>query len=392
MNELIGRSHGKGVIRVLACSALVAAGIATTYPAQHAHSQVVVAEAPAPTAFAGAIAQAEATVARVMDEHAIPGMSVAVLIDGEIVWSEGFGFANLEHRIPVTTLTRMRIGSVSKPVTAAAVGRLVEQGRLDLDVPVQRYVPSFPEKRWPITTRQVAGHIAGIRHYRGDEFLTRDRFPTVTDGLEIFQDDPLLFEPGTDYTYSSYGWNLVSAVIEGVTGEGFLEYMRREVFEPLELRSIVAEHTDSIILHRADFYERDDETGRVLNAEYVDNSYKWAGGGFISNTEDIVRFGWAHLEGDFLRPETVELLFTSQHTADGSATNYGIGWRSGTDTAGRRWVGHTGGSVGGRAVLTIYPDARVVVAALANLGSAPMTPELAEKLAAPFITASTERR
>ncbi|HEX7089980.1 MAG TPA: serine hydrolase domain-containing protein [Longimicrobiales bacterium] len=371
---------------------LLAAFALAVQPAAQPLAAQSLAEAPAPSRWADAIARGRATVAEVMAEHAIPGMSVAVLVDGAIAWSEGFGFADLEHRVPVTPLTRMRIGSVSKPVTAAAIGKLVEQGRLDLDAPVQRYVPSFPEKRWPITTRQLAGHLAGIRHYRGNEFLSREHYETVLEGLEIFADDSLLFEPGTDYSYSSYGWNLISAVIEGATGEDFLTYMRREIFEPLGLRSIVAEHTDSIIAYRASFYERDRETGRILNAPYVDNSYKWAGGGFISNTEDLVRFGWAHIAGGFLAPETVTLLFTSQRTRSGELTNYGIGWRTGTDSAGRRWVGHTGGSVGGRAVLVLYPDQRVVVAALANLGSAPMTPEFAERLAALFLAGAKAAR
>ena len=363
---------------------LLAAVLALPRPLA-AQSAPAVAEAPAPTRYADAIEQARRTVAEVMARNGIPGLSVAVLVDGEIVWSEGFGYADVEHRVPVTPLTRFRIGSISKPVTAFAIARLHDEGRLDLDAPVQRYVPSFPRKRWPITTRQLAGHLAGIRHYRGDEFLSRDRYETVLDGLEIFQDDSLLFQPGTDYSYSSYGWNLISAVIEGAAGEPFLAYMRREVFAPLRLRSIVAEHTDSIIAHRASYYERDRATGRVLNAPYVDNSYKWAGGGFISNTEDLVRFGWAHLDGSFLQPATVEVLFTSQRTTSGRVTNYGLGWSSGTDSAGRRWVGHTGGSVGARAVLLVYPDQRVVVAALANLGTAPMSPEFAERLAAPFI-------
>ncbi|HEX7120085.1 MAG TPA: serine hydrolase domain-containing protein [Longimicrobiales bacterium] len=364
--------------------ALFLAGIVASGAPRPLAAQAL-AEAPAPAAYAEAIEAGRRTVAEVMAEHAIPGVSVAVLVDGEIVWSEAFGYADLEHRVPATRLTRFRIGSVSKPVTAAAIGRLLEAGRLDLDAEVQAYVPTFPRKRWPITVRQVAGHVAGIRHYRGDEFLSREHYETVAEGLEIFDDDPLLFEPGTDYSYSSYGWNLISAVIEGASGTEFLAYMRREVFEPLGLRSIVAEHTDSIIRHRASFYERDRETGRVLNAPYVDNSYKWAGGGFISNAEDLVHFGWAHLAGEFLKPETVETLFAPQTLRSGESTNYGIGWRSGTDSAGRRWVGHTGGSVGGRAVLVLYPDQGVVVAGLANSGSAPMTPALAERLAAPFM-------
>src|SRR5690606_34055138 len=243
---------------------LLVAALALPHAAAAPVAAQALAEARAASRWADAIAQGRATVAAVMAEHGIPGLSVAVLVDGAVVWSEGFGYANIEHRVPVTPLTRLRIGSVSKPVTAAALGKLVEQGRLDLDAPVQRYVPSFPEKRWPITTRQLAGHLAGIRHYRGDEFLSRDRYETVLDGLAIFQDDSLLFEPGTRYSYSSYGWNLISAVIEGAAGEPFLAYMQREVFDPLGLRSIVAEHTDSIIAHRASFYERDRETSRVL--------------------------------------------------------------------------------------------------------------------------------
>jgi serine beta-lactamase-like protein LACTB len=363
-------------------SALLVAPLASATPllAQ------AVAEAPAPARYGAAIEAGRRAVADVMAEHAIPGMSAAVLIDGEIVWSEGFGFADLENRVPATPLTRFRIGSISKPVSASALAKLSQEGRLDLDAPVQRYVPYFPAKRWPVTPRLVAGHLAGIRHYRGDENLSNRRYETVREGLSIFQGDPLLHEPGTQYLYSSYGWNLLSAVVEGASGQDFLSYMREQIFAPLNLRSIVAEHTDSVIPYRAEFYVRGDD-GRVLNAPYVDNSYKWAGGGFISNTEDLVRFGWVHLDGSFLQPEAVKALFTSQRTRAGESTNYGIGWRSGTDKAGRRWVGHTGSSVGGWAVLVVYPEERVVVAALANQDEQPDRQALAERIATPFIDA-----
>ena len=371
---------------VLLLGAMLLPALSTRLHALQALPASIVAEAPAPADHREAIEQGRERITALMMEHAIPGMSVAVAIDGRIVWSEGFGYANLESRVPVTPLTRFRIGSVSKPVTAAALARLQEQGRLDWDAPVQRYVPAFPGKPWPITVRQVAGHLAGIRHYRDDEMLNNRRYRTVSEGIAIFQNDSLLYEPGTRYSYSSYGWNLLSGVVEGASGEEFLVYMNHAVFEPLGMRSIVAEHTDSIIEYRAGFYERA-EDGRVLNAPYVDNSYKWAGGGFIANTEDLVRFGSAHLSGGFLKPATAQTLFTSQKTTSGEVTNYGIGWSSGMDSGSRAWVGHTGGSVGGRAVLLLYPEQRIVVAALANLGSAPLTPELAQQLAQPFLAA-----
>jgi CubicO group peptidase (beta-lactamase class C family) len=248
-------------------------------------------------------------------------------------------------------------------------------------------VRDYPRQRWPITTRQVAGHIAGIRHYAGaHEMLSNRRYATVRQALGIFERDSLLFEPGTKYNYSTYGFNLLSAVVEGASGEPFLTYMQRRVFAPLGLRSITAEHTDSLIPWRARFYERGRD-GRVTNAPYVDNSNKWAGGGFVSNSEDLTRFGWAHVGGGLLTPQTVTLLTTSQTLRSGEATGYGIGWSVGTDSAGRRWFGHTGGATGGRSVLLVLPDQRVVVAAIANLGQAPMSIELARRLAEPFMAA-----
>lgn len=315
----------------------------------------------------------------VMKAHSIPGLSAAVGRGNRVLWSEGFGFADLTHGVSVTQLTKFRVGSVSKPLTAAALGVLLDAGRLDLDAPAQRYVPSFPEKRWPVTTRQLAGHLAGVRHYRGTENFSSARYPTVLSGLAIFRDDPLLHEPGTAYVYSSYGWNLISAVVEGASGESFLSYMDRVVFDPLEMRHTVAGHTDSIIPHRTRFYV-EGEGGQVLNAPYVDNSYKWAGGGFLSTPEDLLRFAAAHLDADFLSAATLEVLFASQRLRNGDETSYGVGWRSSVNSRGERIVSHTGGSVGGRTVLTVNRDTGAIVAVTANLSGAPMTTDLAARI------------
>ena len=320
----------------------------------------------APEAHSATIEEARALVYTLMLEQSIPGLTVAVMADGEMVWSEGFGYSDIENRVPVWPHTKMRIGSVSKSLTAAGVGLMVEEGKLDLDAPVQTYVPSFPKKRYPVTTRKAAGHLAGIRHYEGDEFLINRRYMTVPEGLEIFQDDPLLHEPGSRYLYSSYGWNLVSAVVEGASGEAFLPFMTRRVFQPLGLHYTVADHTDSLIYNRPRYYEKD-VRGRLLNAPYVDNSYKWAGGGFLSTAEDIVRFGHGLLEGRLLERETLELLWTSQRTSAGDETGYGIGFSVGVDQEGRRFVGHGGGSVGGSTQFLMYPDEDLVLAIISNL-------------------------
>ena len=308
-----------------------------------------------------------ALVAARMDEVGIPGLSVAVVRDGDVVWSEGFGWADVENRVPVDVETRFRIASISKALTAAAVGRLHQEGRLDLDAPVQRYVPSFPTKRWPVTTRQIAGHIGGIRHYRGDEFASAVRYDDVVEALSIFREDSLLFEPGTDYSYSTYGWNLVSAVVQGASGRPFLAAMSETVLEPLGLGHTVAEHPDSIIPGRADFYVRS-EGGHLLNAPYVDNSNKWAGGGYLSTAEDMARYGSAYFDPSYLEPATVELLWTPQRLGDGSSTGYGIGWSRG-EQDGLDAVWHTGGAMGGSTVLLLVPGDRIAVAILTNISS-----------------------
>ena len=324
------------------------------------------AAVPAEAQDAAAIARAREVVRARLDS--IPGISVAVARDGRIIWSEGFGWADFEQHVPVTTATEFRIGSISKSLTSAAVGLLVEEGKLDLDAPVQRYVPSFPEKPWPITTRLVAGHLAGIRHYRGAEFVLYRRYDSVLQSLDIFKDDSLLFQPGTKFSYSSYGWNLVSAVIEGASGDNYLHFMRTRVIEPLHLTHTSPDWLDSIIPHRTRYYAR--SGGTWVNTPAVDNSYKWAGGGFLSTAEDLVTYGSALLEPGFLKAETLRLLFTSQRTTDGRASGYGIGWFIGRDSTLGPVYSHGGGSIGGTSDLVILPASHLVIAIVTNMTDA----------------------
>jgi CubicO group peptidase (beta-lactamase class C family) len=334
-------------------------------PTLRAQDALQLATAPSPGRWLEAVEASRDVVVRRMAEVGIPGLSIAVAVQGEVVWEEGFGYADVENRVAVVPATRFRIASISKALTAAGVGVLVEQGRLDLDAPVQRYVPSFPGKRWPLTTRQVAGHVGGVRHYRGTEFESSVRYDDVVDALEIFAADTLLFEPGTRYSYSTYGWNLVSAVVQGAAGEPFLLFMRSRVLDPLGMRETVAEHVDSIIPFRARFYVRGGD-GRLVNAPFVDNSNKWAGGGFLSTARDLVRYGASYLRHTLLQPATVEMLWTPQTTRDGQDTGYGIGWNAGVQD-GVRTVWHTGGAMGGSTILMIQPDRDIVVAILTNV-------------------------
>lgn len=322
------------------------------------------------------IEQSRKIITATMERQHIPGLSIAVAIDGKIVWSEGFGYSDLESGIKATPLTKFRIASISKLFTAAAMSRLYEQGKFDVDAPVQRYVPDFPDKGKPITGRQLIGHLSGIRHYRRDpdpkkdEFLNRvEYYRTVSDGLSIFQDDPLDFEPGTKFGYSSYGYALLSAMLERSVDRDFLTLMRDEVFTPLKMANSAADDNMKIIAGRSRFYSLN-ESDVVINAPYIDRSYSWAGGGFLSTVEDLVRFGSAHCEPGYLKADTLKVMFTSQRTADDKETGTGWGWRIGKDRSSRVYYYHPGEGVGGRSYLVVYPKERVVIAMLHNLTGA----------------------
>ena len=167
-------------------------------------------------------------------EQNLPGLSVAVGVGGEIVWAEGFGWADLENRVPVAPGMRFRIGHASKALTSAAVGLLLEKGRLHLDDEIQTYVPAFPRKQWPVTLRQLMGHVAGVRHYEGEEdFMPSAHCERASEGLQRFANDPLRFEPETQYGYSTFGWILVSAAVEAAADEPFFTFMRTQIFKPL---------------------------------------------------------------------------------------------------------------------------------------------------------------
>jgi len=298
-----------------------------------------------------------------------PGMSIAVAVGGRLVWAEGFGLADLEQCVPVTPETKFRIGSTSKPLTSAGAALLYEQKHLDLDAPIQQYVPGFPDKGHVITTRQLLGHLGGIRHYNTDEESKPDRgaYHSVLESLKRFKDDPLVAPPGTKFSYSTYGYVLASAAIEKASGEDFLAFMREKVFLPLGMKDTLADDSAKIIPHRARWYNVMAD-GSYRNSDYEDLSYKWAGGGFLSTAEDLVRFGSAMLKAGFLKEDTLAMIFSRQKTNFGKKTNYGLGW-SIHDADGQgvpRQFEHSGGVAGSSSWLVLYPDQGVVIACVEN--------------------------
>ncbi|GAB4028886.1 serine hydrolase domain-containing protein [Spirosoma koreense] len=314
----------------------------------------------------------------------IPGISLCIGTTKKILWAQGFGYADLEANLPVTIHTKFRLGSVSKSVTSLAIGRLMEQHRLDLDAPIQQYVPDFPQKKFMITPRQLATHTAGIRHYLDtDPLACAKRYATVQEGLTIFKQDSLLFQPGSAYQYSTYGYSLLSAVIEEISHTDYLSYMQQAVFTPLKMNDTGADYGDSIVLNRVRFYEH--RQGKRVNAPFVDNSYKWAGGGLLSTPMDLVKVGAELIHPTTLQKETVAILLTPQRLLDGTNTHYGMGWRVGIDHQARTIIHHGGLIDGGRTFLLVYPAQDLVVAITANMSGVRINLPEVETIAGYFL-------
>jgi CubicO group peptidase (beta-lactamase class C family) len=305
-------------------------------------------------------------IAEELEAQKIPGLSAAIAVEGMLRLSKGYGYADLENEVRATDQTRYRLGSISKAITAVAVMQLAEAGKLDLDAPVQKYVPSFPEKRQAVTSRLLLGHLGGVRHYKNAEEVGSTRhYSNLTEPLAIFQDDPLVAPPGTKYSYTTYGYNLLGAVVEAASGERFVDYLRKKIFEPAGMATIADDNVYRIIPHRTRGY-RKAESGEIENCALADTSNKIPGGGMISDAADLVRFALAVRDGRLLKPETVAAMWTQQTLADGSKTTYGLGWFV-VQGDGPKRVGHSGGQQGTSTLLTMLPETGAVVVVMANL-------------------------
>jgi len=382
----------------------------------------VMSSAPSPE-WGGAVETAQRIVRASVAEQNLPGVSVAVGIDGEIVWAEGFGFADLLTSAPVTPNHRFRIGTASAVLTSAAAGLLLEKGLLKLDDEIQRYVPAFPRKQWPVMLRELMAHTAGVTLDGNDELHTR-HCEQPAEALQYFAERPLLFQPGTRYGYSSYGWILVSAAIEAAANQPFLAFMREQIFNPLGMHDTAAAPSpDRAIIEGEDapiftairelIYDPEARRGvpdaptppapghvtpyvprfssdpnngiRIMRP--ADYSCYAGASVFASTPSDLVRFGMAIQSGKLLKPATVELLQTPQRLASGEETGYGLGWQVKTVTLGSkqaRAIGYDGESLGGKvASLLTFPEHGIVVAVTSNMAYAD-TFSIAVKIAAAF--------
>ena len=327
----------------------------------------------------------EALIASEQAKLKIPGLSVAIATNNQLRYARGFGLADLENSVPAKATTVYRTASVAKTLTATAVMQLVEQGKLDLDAPVQKYCAAFPEKGATITVRHLLTHQSGIRHYKSRvEAAGTEHYASIADSLKAFKDDPLLFEPGARYSYTTYGYSVLGCAIEGASGMKYEDYLSKNLFQPAGLEHTRVDDVFAIIPDRARGYVKVDissylmlsesarkqvKVGGLINAPLHDTSVKIAGGGFVASAIDMVRFAVAVNTGKLVKPETRAQMWTERRAKDGKETGYGYGWNV-YQFGEQRVILHGGNQAGARSELRILPDKGIAIAVLTNLSDA----------------------
>ncbi len=306
----------------------------------------------------------DAAVERFQKKIKIPGLSISVVVHGEPAYERGYGLTDIENNVAATPESVYRLASISKMLTAVAVMQLVEQGKLDLQAPIQAYVPGFPEKQAPITCDLLLKHQSGIRHYRGNENASARPYAHVRDSFDVFQNDPLLFAPGERYNYTTYGYNVLGAAIEGASGEDYVSYVQKHIAEPAGMVTLRPDSPYKLIPHRAAGYRRSGPL--VINDIMVDVSNKIPGGGWCSTSGDLTRFATALMAGKLVKPETLEQMWVPQKTGKGVQTTSGYGCTVRTVDGDRR-ISHSGGQAKVSTFLTFSPAKQASVAVMANL-------------------------
>lgn len=318
------------------------------------------------TSFQQAKKEAEKIIYFLLKEKIVPGVSITVTKQNKIVWQQGYGYADIDKKNQISpTETLFRIASVSKPLSAVALAKLQEKKKMDWNQSLYAYVADFPKKTADFSIKQLAGHLAGIRSYKGREYFS-NKSMSIEQGVDMFKNDALLFSPGTKYFYSSFNWNLISLAMEKHLRDKFENIVNKEVLNPLQMQKTLPDRGE-IIKDEAIPYSK--TKNGFKKAPNVNNYYKLAGGGFLSTSDDIAKLGNAVLNGNFISQNIKDEMLTSLRTNDNVQTGYALGWQSSRDWANRPYYGHIGNGVGGYAWFFVYPEDEVVFVMFFNVSN-----------------------
>lgn len=386
---------GKQLARLLPliASSLTVAGCVPTSLVSSANPASAIAQPIVPNApRADPWAQVSSAVEAARAETGFPAVVVAVARGPQLVYNEAFGVTDLENGTRAKAESVFRIASVSKPITATAVLQLVEEGSLNLQSSIRRYVPSLPSRYQKITIADLLRHTGGVRHYKSEaEYVTTRHCDRLADAVSIFASDPLDHRPGDKITYSTWGYVLLGLAVERASGLRFADYVRARIFAPAAMKSTRLD-TLELITHRAEGYTH--ENGKIRNADPIDTSCRIPAGGFVSTAADLARFAIALQNGRLVRRDTALNMMRSQITramidrtvagselpSDYNLPTIGYGWSIVEEDFGTV-VNHGGNQPGVTAMLYLVPERGLSVAILTNLdGEGAAITELAKTI------------
>ena len=324
----------------------------------------------------------------VMAERSVPGASVAVIKNGKIVKKQGYGLANVELDVPVTVDTVFEIGSVSKQMTAAAVMLLVEDGKVNLDEKISKYLPATPDAWKTVAVRNLLTHTSGIKSYTAigtgfelSKHLTRDEF------IKALAKYPLDFETGSRYSYSNSGYNLLGFIIEAASGKSYWDFMRERIFRPRGMTATTTRDPKYLVKNRATGYEL--ENNSLIGRDY-DLTDLFSAGAIISTVGDLAKWDAAWRGDTLLKKESKAEAWKPFVLSDGNSNPYGFGWNV-ADFRGHRLISHSGSTAGFNAQISRFIDDDITVIVLTNLGDAGYAGTLARGIAKIYIPAISIR-
>lgn len=320
------------------------------------------------------IEKIEAAIAAWMSKHRAPSLSIAIVTDNRISFAKGYGLADIENNVSARSDTAYRLASIAKSITAIAVMQLVERGKIDLNAPVSKYCPAYPEKqalkdapdkKFSITVGQLLVHQSGVRHNKIEEVVSTKHYGNIADAVGSFKDDPLVIEPGTKYSYSTPGYTLLGCAIENASGMSYFDYARENILKPAGMTRTFVDDVYAVIPNRARGY-RKTQAGEIQNAPLHDTSIKVPGGGLVTTPEDLAKFAIAVNTNQLVKQETLAQMWTKPKATDGTEQNYAMGFLI-NDRDGLLRVFNDGSQAGTRTYLFLIPKQRFAVALMTNL-------------------------
>lgn len=305
-------------------------------------------------------AELDQLVERQMEVDGAIGVAIAIIADGEIKYEKGYGLSDRDKRTPVSKDSMFRWASISKPLTAVAAMQLFQLGKLDLNADVRQLVPEFPDHGQKLTAKHLLCHQGGVVHYQNGkvivtqtEYESEHPFADVVTALDTFKESPLLFKPGTAYSYTTHGYILLSAVVQRAGNQPFHEQIDERIAKVCKMSTLRPDYQWESIPNRVTGYRR--ILGAIIESDPADVSWKLGGGGYISTIGDMARFGCGLINGQLVNSDTEALMWMPQVTSEGNVTSYGLGFTVTGEGESLR-VSHSGSQAKTRTLLVIYPE------------------------------------